>query len=150
MVVVLWNYTGLSAEEMEQRVSTVFERNLTTTVNDIEHTESQTYNGKSIIKIFFHPNVKVEMAVAQITRSQGASAVRFMPPRHHTALHLRLPRLQRTHHPARPFRQGTQRAAIVRLRHQQYPHRTCHRTRRVDPLSLWRQAAPGNDRHPSL
>jgi multidrug efflux pump subunit AcrB len=79
VVVVLWNYTGLSAEEMEERVSTVFERNLTTTVNDMEHTESQTYNGKSIIKIFFHPNVKIEMAVAQIT-AQGASAVRFMPP----------------------------------------------------------------------
>jgi len=79
VVVVLWNYTGLNAEEMEERVSTVFERNLTTTVNDMEHTESQTYNGKSIIKIFFHPNVKIEMAVAQIA-AQGASAVRFMPP----------------------------------------------------------------------
>jgi multidrug efflux pump subunit AcrB len=79
VVVVLWNYTGLSAEEMEQRVSTVFERNLTTSVNDMEHSESQTYNGKSIIKVFFHPNVKIEMAVAQIV-AQGASAVRFMPP----------------------------------------------------------------------
>jgi multidrug efflux pump subunit AcrB len=79
VVVVLWNYTGLNAEEMEERVSTVFERNLTTTVNDMEHTESQTYNGKSIIKVFFHPNVKIEMAVAQIA-AQGASAVRFMPP----------------------------------------------------------------------
>jgi multidrug efflux pump subunit AcrB len=79
IVTVLWNYTGLNAEEMEERVSTVFERNLTTSVNDIEHTESQTYNGKSIIKVFFHPNVKIEMAVAQIT-AQGASAVRFMPP----------------------------------------------------------------------
>ncbi len=79
VVTVLWNYTGLSAEEMEERVSTVFERNLTTTVNDIDHTESQTYNGKSIIKVYFHPNVKVEMAVAQIS-AQGASAVRFMPP----------------------------------------------------------------------
>src|ERR1035438_4628710 len=79
IVTVLWNYTGLSAEEMEERVSTVFERNLTTSVNDIEHTESQTYNGKSIIKIFFHPNVKIEMAVAQIA-AQGSSAVRFMPP----------------------------------------------------------------------
>jgi len=79
VIVVLWNYTGLSAEAMEQRVTTVFERNLTTTVNDMEHSESQTYNGKSIIKIFFHPNVKIEMAMAQIA-AQGASAVRFMPP----------------------------------------------------------------------
>jgi multidrug efflux pump subunit AcrB len=79
VVVVLWNYTGLSSEEMEERITTVFERNLTTTVNDMDHVESQTYNGKSIIKVFFHPNVKVEMAVAQIT-AQGASAVRQMPP----------------------------------------------------------------------
>jgi len=79
VVVVLWNYIGLNAEEMEERISTVFERNLTTTVNDMEHSESQTVNGRSIIKIFFHPNVKIEMAVAQIA-AQGASAVRQMPP----------------------------------------------------------------------
>jgi multidrug efflux pump subunit AcrB len=79
VVTVLWNYSGLNAEEMEERISTVFERNLTTSVNDIEHTESQTYNGKSIVKVFFHPNVKIEMAVAQIT-AQGAAAVRQMPP----------------------------------------------------------------------
>ena len=86
---MLWNYTGLNAEEMEERITTVFERNLTTTVNDIEHTESQTYNGKSIIKVFFHPNVKIEMAVAQIT-AQGA--VRRAPDaaRHHAAVHRRL------------------------------------------------------------
>ncbi|MGA3189516.1 MAG: efflux RND transporter permease subunit [Bryobacteraceae bacterium] len=79
VVVVLWNYVGLSSEEMEERITTVFERNLTTTVNDMDHVESQTYNGKSIIKVFFHPNVHIEMAVAQIT-AQGASAVRQMPP----------------------------------------------------------------------
>jgi multidrug efflux pump subunit AcrB len=79
VVAVLWNYAGLNAEEMEERITTVFERNLTTTVNDMEHVESQTYNGKSIIKIFFHPNVKIEMAVAQIA-AQGSSAVRQMPP----------------------------------------------------------------------
>ncbi len=79
VVAVLWNYAGLNAEEMEERITTVFERNLTTTVNDMEHSESQTYNGKSIIKVYFHPNVKIEMAVAQIT-AQGASAARQMPP----------------------------------------------------------------------
>ncbi len=79
VVAILWNYTGLNAEAMEERISTVFERNLTTTVNDMDHSESQTVNGRSIIKVFFHPNVKIEMAVAQIT-AQGASAVRQMPP----------------------------------------------------------------------
>jgi len=79
VVVALWNYTGLAAEDMEQRIATVFERNLTTSVNDVEHSESQTFNGKTITKIFFHPNVRIEMAVAQIT-AQGVSAVRQMPP----------------------------------------------------------------------
>jgi multidrug efflux pump subunit AcrB len=79
VVAVLWNYTGLNAEEMEERITTQFERNLTTSVNDMEHTESQTVNGRSIIKIFFHPNVKIEMAVAQVA-AQGGAAVRQMPP----------------------------------------------------------------------
>jgi multidrug efflux pump subunit AcrB len=79
VVVVLFNYTGLNAEEMEERISTLFERNLTTTVNDMEHSESQIVNGRSIIKVFFHPNVKIEMAVSQIV-AQGAAAVRQMPP----------------------------------------------------------------------
>ncbi|HLX45703.1 MAG TPA: efflux RND transporter permease subunit [Bryobacteraceae bacterium] len=76
---VLWNYTGLSAEEMEERITSQFERALTTTVNDMEHIESQTVNGRSVVKIYFHPNVKIEMAVAQIT-AIGQASTRQMPP----------------------------------------------------------------------
>src|SRR5580658_9033603 len=79
VIAVLWNYTGLSAEEMEERITTGFERSLTTSVNDMDHIESQTVTGRSIVKIFFHPNVKIEMAVAQVT-AQGQSATRQMPP----------------------------------------------------------------------
>jgi multidrug efflux pump subunit AcrB len=79
IVSVLWQYTGLSPEEMEKRVVTNFERNLTSNVNDIEHIESQSYNGIAVIKIFFHPNVQVDMAVAQVV-SQMNSSVRSMPP----------------------------------------------------------------------
>ena len=79
VVAVFWNYTGLSAEEMEERITSVFERSLTTSVNDIEHIESQTVNGRSIVKIFFHPGVKMEMAVAQVTAA-AQSSVRQMPP----------------------------------------------------------------------
>src|ERR1700757_4800478 len=67
IVSVLWNYTGLNAEEMEERITTQFERSLTTSVSDMEHIESQTVNGRSIVKVFFHPSVKIEMAVAQVT-----------------------------------------------------------------------------------
>jgi multidrug efflux pump subunit AcrB len=55
VVSVIWNYTGLSPEEMSNRIIYQYERVLTTTVNDIEHIESQSLNGIGILKIFFHP-----------------------------------------------------------------------------------------------
>jgi CzcA family heavy metal efflux pump len=67
VVSVLWSYTGLSAQDIEQRITTNVERGLTTTVNDIEHIESQSLNGVNVIKIFFHPSVRIDMAVAQVT-----------------------------------------------------------------------------------
>jgi multidrug efflux pump subunit AcrB len=79
IVAALWNYTGLNAEEMEERITTGFERGLTTSVNDMDHIESQTVNGRAIVKVFFHPTVKIEMAVAQVT-ALAQSAVRQMPP----------------------------------------------------------------------
>ena len=78
IVSVLWQYGGLSPEEMEKRVVTNFERGLTSNVNDIEHIESQSYTGIAVIKIFFHPNVQIDMAVAQVT-AQMTGAVRQMP-----------------------------------------------------------------------
>ena len=79
IVSVLWVYSGLSPEEMEKRVVTNFERNLTSNVNDVEHIESQAYNGYAVVKIHFHPNVKVDMAVAQVTATMQSS-LRQMPP----------------------------------------------------------------------
>jgi multidrug efflux pump subunit AcrB len=79
IVSVLWAYSGLSPEEMEKRVVTGFERSLTSNVNDIEHIESQCYNGYAVVRIYFHPNVKVDMAVAQVTASMN-SGLRQMPP----------------------------------------------------------------------
>ena len=67
VVSVVWIYAGLSPEEMEKRVVTIFERGLTTNVNDIEHIESQSYNGFGVVKVYFQPNVKIDMAMAQIT-----------------------------------------------------------------------------------
>ena len=79
VVSVLWVYSGLSPEEMEKRVVTNFERSVTSNVNDIEHIESQAYNGYAVIKIYFHPNVKIDMAVAQTTATMQ-TALRQMPP----------------------------------------------------------------------
>jgi multidrug efflux pump subunit AcrB len=67
VVSVIWNYTGLSPEDMSNRIIFNYERILTTTVNDIEHIESQSLAGIAIVKIFFHQGVQVANAVAQTT-----------------------------------------------------------------------------------
>src|SRR5438067_2772707 len=54
VVSVIWSYAGVAPEEMEKRFVTVCERAMTTTVNDIDHIESQSYNGVAVIKVFFH------------------------------------------------------------------------------------------------
>jgi len=79
VISIVWNYNGISPEEMENRILTQFERGMTTIVNDIEHIESQSYYGVSVIRVYFQPKVKVEMAMAQLA-AQGQSATRGMPP----------------------------------------------------------------------
>ncbi len=78
VVSVIWSYGGISAGEMAQMVTVRSERSYTTAVNDIEHMESQSLTGLGIIKMFFHPNAKIEAAVAQVTaNSQGM--VHYLP-----------------------------------------------------------------------
>src|ERR1700733_5917611 len=60
VISVIFTYAGLSAEEMATRIIAGFERGLTTTVNDVEHIESQSLNGLGVIKVFFHPNAHIE------------------------------------------------------------------------------------------
>jgi multidrug efflux pump subunit AcrB len=79
VVTVIWTYTGLSAQEMANRIVTPSERGMTTTVNDIEHIESQSLNGVAVIKIFFRPHVNIGSAVAQVTAINQAQ-VKTLPP----------------------------------------------------------------------
>jgi multidrug efflux pump subunit AcrB len=79
VISVVWSYPGLSPEEMEKRIVSNYERGLTTTVNDIEHIESQTLTGIAVIKIFFQPGAKIEAATAQVTAISQTS-VRQAPP----------------------------------------------------------------------
>ena len=67
VVSIVWQYTGLSAHQFEGNITWPYERTLTTTVNDIEHIESQTMNGISVVKVFFQPTAKLEAALAQVT-----------------------------------------------------------------------------------
>jgi len=79
VVSILWAATGLSAEEVASRITTDSERVLTTTVSGVEHTESQSFAGIAIIKVFFHPTVDVQMALAQIVAIEE-NQLKEMPP----------------------------------------------------------------------
>jgi len=79
VVTVVWNFTGLSAQEMSTRIVYNSERGMTTTVNDIEHIESQSLNGIGLIKIFFQPHVDIGNAVAQVTAICQVQ-LRSLPP----------------------------------------------------------------------
>ena len=76
---VVWQYTGLPPDQMSGRITTPFQRALTTTVNDIEHITANSYNGFGIIKIFFQPNVDIRTANAQVT-AISQTLIKQMPP----------------------------------------------------------------------
>ena len=79
VVSVVWNYTGMSPNDMAQRIVLVSERGMTVTVNDIEHIESQSLSGIGVIKVFFRPGANIQTALAQITAIVQTS-VRALPP----------------------------------------------------------------------
>jgi CzcA family heavy metal efflux pump len=79
VVSVVWFYTGMSPQDMADRIVANSERGITTTVNDIEHMESQSVNGLGIIKVFFRPGTNVQGAIAQIT-AICQTTVRGLPP----------------------------------------------------------------------
>ena len=76
---VIWQYTGLPPDQMAGRITTPFQRALTTTVNDIEHISANSYAGFGIVKIFFQPNVDIRTANAQVT-AISQTLIRQMPP----------------------------------------------------------------------
>ncbi len=79
VISVIWQYNGLNAREIEQRILYNHERSLSATVNDIEHVESNAYNGVGIIKVFLHEGASVDAGVAQIT-AIAQTILRQMPP----------------------------------------------------------------------
>ncbi|HEY3938578.1 MAG TPA: efflux RND transporter permease subunit [Bryobacteraceae bacterium] len=79
VIAAAFNYTGLNAQEMEERITSIYERILTTTVNDVEHIESQSINGRAIIKVFFQPDVNIDAAMAQVS-AVSQPVLRQLPP----------------------------------------------------------------------
>src|SRR5277367_6698782 len=78
VISLVWTYTGLEPQDMEQRITTSVERGLTTLVNDVEHIESQSLGGIAVIKVYFQPNANVQTALAQTT-AISQTFLRFLP-----------------------------------------------------------------------
>src|ERR1700683_1952722 len=79
IIAAIWQYTGLQPEQMAGRMITLYQRILTTTVNDIEHVEATSYNGLGIVKVFFQPGVDIRIANTQVT-SVSQTVLKNMPP----------------------------------------------------------------------
>ncbi len=113
VVSVVWFYNGLSPQDMADRIVANSERGITTTVNDIEHMESQSVYGLGIIKVFFRPGTNVQGAIAQITAICQTS-VRMSATRHYTAVDHFLQRVDYSDHPAWTQQQDAAGATTVR------------------------------------
>lgn len=79
VIATVWQYKGMPPDGMAGRMITPFQRALTTTVNDIEHIEANSYNGIGVVKIFFHPSVDISVANAQVT-AIAQTMLKQMPP----------------------------------------------------------------------
>jgi multidrug efflux pump subunit AcrB len=79
VVSIIWTYTGLVPSEMETRVTSIYERALTTTVANVEHIESQSLNGVSVIKVFLQPQANVDGAIAEV-EAEASATLKQLPP----------------------------------------------------------------------
>src|SRR6476659_1318800 len=78
VVSIIWNYNGLQPQEMADRIVSITERNLTTTVDNISHIESQSLYGIAVVKVFFQPTASIDKAIAQIT-ANSQTQLRQLP-----------------------------------------------------------------------
>ena len=145
VVSIIWQYTGLTPEEMEQRVTTYSEYSISSSVNDIKNIESQTLSGISVERIYFQPNVNVDLAIAQIV-----SALELDPRadavRHPAADHRAVQRLVGAGDPAQPQFGQAERAAALRLRHLPGAPAAGADPGHYPADALWRQVSPDHGR----
>ena len=145
VVSIIWNYNGLNAQDMSDRIVSVTERSLTTTVDNIEHIESQSLNGIAVVKVFFQPRASVERAIAQVT-AVSQTQLRQLPQGTTPPLVISysassVPILQLALSGGKLSEQQ-----LNDLRTELHPHATDHGRRRRGSLSVRRQAAAGADR----
>jgi multidrug efflux pump subunit AcrB len=112
VVTVIWQYTGLTPEEMDQRVTTYSEYAISSSVGNIRNIESQTLSGISVEKIFFQPKVNIDLAISQIVSATNFIRA-LMPTGIQLSRHRAVQRLVRTGSATRPQFGPAQRAATV-------------------------------------
>jgi multidrug efflux pump subunit AcrB len=79
VISVIWTYTGLVPSEMETRIVSIFERSLTTSVNNIEHIESQSLNGVAVVKVFLQPSADINGAISEVIAEAQVGLKQFPP-----------------------------------------------------------------------
>src|SRR5229473_2800179 len=79
VISVIWTYTGLAPSEMETRIVSIFERSLTTSVNNIEHIESQSLNGVAVVKVFLQPSANIDGAISEVIAEAQVGLKQFPP-----------------------------------------------------------------------
>src|SRR3981081_1675813 len=80
VISVIWTYTGLAPSEMSTRIVSIFERSLTTSVNNIEHIESQSLNGVAVVKVFLQPSANIDGAISEVI-AEAQVGLKQLPPR---------------------------------------------------------------------
>ena len=149
VISLVWTFTGLEPQEMEQRITGNVERGIATLVNDVEHTESQSLNGIAVIKVYFQPNANIQTALAQ-TGAISQTFLRFLPPGITPPLVIIYSASTVPGHSDRFDQRHSQRTAALRLRQQFYSHPARHHSGRRHSIPLRRQAAPGFRGHRPL
>ena len=149
VVLVVWNYNGLTTEDMERRVVFISERAYSTTVNGISRIESQSIPSIGMLKVYFQPGTDIGGAIAQIT-SVNNSILRSAPPGHAAAGGDPVQRLERAGRADDAVEQDADRAADLRLQPELHPGAAVHHPRPVHARAVRRQVAPDQRRSRSV
>ena len=140
VISILWNYNGFSPDQMENYIVSNFERFLTTVVDDIDHIESQTIEGRSVIKVFFQPGADVRLAMAE-TSSGAQRAASPVASRHRSPADPHVFRVDGSHSAVGNEGERAFRTGVVRFRREHRAQPDGDRAGRGDPVALRRKTA---------
>ena len=140
VVTVVWTYNGMSAQDIQNRILTLHERQLASLVDDISRIEAISYKGVGVEKVYLHEGADVTRAVSQLA-SSALVVLKYMPPQHHAAAGAALRRHRRAHHSTEPLEQVAARHQAQRSGPEHHSTGSRGGARRRGSVSLWRQAA---------